>query len=350
MKYLELDYRVIEGWDNYVVTSCGRVFRKDGKEVSQVLTGDPQYKYVNLRQDGQRKLIRLHRLVALAFLPTVKGKAFVDHIDRDKMNNNVSNLRWATASDNQRNQPRVRLLGCGSTGIEHLSRNELNFADRNNLLSLPIEDIKTVYSLYIRIGCPYKRLLEPLEINGETNTIGAWCVYLGVRYGTLMRNLRQRDTNSKKQWVVDEKELGVSVYRLKTEKEIEKEKCQRRAARELGITLEDYLNRDTRKVIVVNGKEMKYSNLAELYNMFGVSEARVVTRMKRKGMTLEQALQAPVERVNKWSYEGNVYSVKELCGAIGIKHRKFVKYKAEYGDDFLSKLKINHLNIQPYVL
>jgi len=61
MKYLELDYRVIEGWDNYVVTSCGRVFRKDGKEVSQVLTGEPQYKYVNLRQDGQRKLIQVHR-------------------------------------------------------------------------------------------------------------------------------------------------------------------------------------------------------------------------------------------------------------------------------------------------
>ena len=44
MKYLELDYRVVEGWDNYVVTSCGRVFRKDGKEVSQVLTGGTQYK------------------------------------------------------------------------------------------------------------------------------------------------------------------------------------------------------------------------------------------------------------------------------------------------------------------
>ena len=74
MKYLELDYRVVEGWDNYIVTSCGRVFRKDGKEVSQVLTGEPQYKYVNLRQDKRHKLIRVHRLVALAFLPTIEGK------------------------------------------------------------------------------------------------------------------------------------------------------------------------------------------------------------------------------------------------------------------------------------
>ena len=158
MKYLELDYRVVEGWDNYIVTSCGRVFRKDGKEVSQVLTGGTQYKYVNLRKQGTRKLIRVHRLIALAFLPAVEGKAFVDHIDRDKMNNDLSNLRWATASENQRNQPRIRLLGCGSTGIEHLTTKELNFADRYNLLSSPAEDIKTIYSVCGELGGSYSLL------------------------------------------------------------------------------------------------------------------------------------------------------------------------------------------------
>jgi len=350
MKYLELDYRVIEGWDNYVVTSCGRVFRKDGKEVSQVLTGEPQYKYVNLRQDKRHKLIRVHRLVALAFLPTIEGKAFVDHIDRDKMNNNASNLRWATASENQRNRDCNRLLSCGNVAYDLLSRCETSFVFQYKLLHHPVQDVKTLYALCKSIGSSYNKLAQKLEIYGEAHTIGAWCVYLGTRYGTLMRNLRKRDTNSKKQWVMDEKDLGVSVYRLKTEKEVEKEKGQRKSARKLGVTLEDYLNRDIRKVITVNGKEVKYNNLAELYKMFGVSEARVVTRMQRKGMTLEQALQAPVERVNKWLYEGNVYSVKELCDVLGIKHRKFIKYKAEYGDDFLGKLKISHLNIQPYTL
>lgn len=251
MKYLELDYRVVDGWDNYVVTSCGRVFRKDGKEVAQVLTGEPQYKYVNLRQDEQRKLIRVHRLVALAFLPAVEGKAFVDHIDRDKMNNNASNLRWATASENQRNQPRVRLLGCGSTGIEHLSRNELNFADRNNLLSLPIEDIKTTYSLYSQIGCPYKRLLEPLEINGETNTVGAWCVYLGISYKRLVQNIKPKCIRGV--WFSQENGNGVHLYRRKTNKELKDDNRIKYLAEKYNMSLDEYLNKDV-KTVIVGGK------------------------------------------------------------------------------------------------
>jgi len=350
MKYLELDYRVIEGWDNYVVTSCGRVFRKDGKEVSQVLTGGTQYKYVNLRKQGTRKLISVHRLIALAFLPVVEGKAFVDHIDRDKMNNVASNLRWATASENQRNRDCNRLLSCGNVAYDLLSRCETSFVFQYKLLHHPVQDVKTLYALCKSIGSSYNKLAQKLEIYGEAHTIGAWCVYLGTRYGTLMRNLRKRDTNSKKQWVMDEKDLGVSVYRLKTEKEVEKEKGQRKSARKLGVTLEDYLNRDTRKVITVKGQEVKYNNVAELCKLYGVSEARVGTRMRRKGMTLEEALQAPVERVGKYLYNDTVYTIKDLCSVIGIKHRKFIKYKAEYGDEFLDKLGISHLGIQPYVL
>jgi len=191
MKYLELNYKPIDGWSNYVVTSCGRVFRKDGKEVSQVLTGETQYKYVNLRKDGSRKLIRVHRLVALAFLPTIEGKAFVDHIDRDKMNNNASNLRWATASENSRNMANNRRLVCGGFAQDLLTANELNFAERNNLLILPVEDIKTVYLLCKSIGCSYKKLTVPLLMNGETRTAGAWCVYLGIKYKTLISNTRK---------------------------------------------------------------------------------------------------------------------------------------------------------------
>lgn len=349
MKYLELDYRVVEGWDNYVVTSCGRVFRKDGKEVSQVLTGGTQYKYVNLRQDKRHKLIRVHRLVALAFLPTIEGKAFVDHIDRDKMNNVASNLRWTTASENQVNRDCTRILSCGRVGYHHLTKTQLSFAFKNKITHLSVEDIKLLHNTCVAIGGSFERLTSTLELNGEILTVGARCVSLGIKYGTLMRNLRKK-SNSKWVWIDEGKHNSVSVYRRKTEKELDKECDQRTAARKLGTTLEDYLNRDTRKVIVVNGQEVKYNNVAELCKLYGVSEARVGTRMRRKGMTLEEALQAPVERVGKYLYSGNVYTIKELCNVIGIKHRKFIKYKAEYGDEFLDKLKIGHLGIQPYVL
>mgnify|MGYP000137201981 FL=1 len=348
MKYLELDYRVIEGWDNYVVTSCGRVFKRStGVEVSQVLTGEPQYKYVNLRQDKRHKLIRVHRLVALAFLPVVEGKDFVDHIDRDKMNNVASNLRWATASENQRNQPRVRLLGCGSTGIEHLTTNELNFADNNNLLSLSIEDIKTVYSLCRSIGYSYKKLIEPLEINGETNTIGAWCVYLGVSYKVLVQNIKPKCI--KGVWFSQEQENRVHLYRRKTNKELTYDSHQRKLAEKHNMSVEEYLNKDV-KVVIIGEKEVKYKTLVDLCATLNVNVERISARIKKQGMSLEEALQAPLGRVNKWLYGGEVYSVKELCSAIGLSQRKFINSKAKYGESFMDKLGIGHLGIQPYVL
>lgn len=348
MKYLELDYRVVEGWDNYIVTSCGRVFRKDGKEVSQVLTGGTQYKYVNLRKDGSRKLIRVHRLVALAFLPAVEGKAFVDHIDRDKMNNVASNLRWTTASENQRNRDCNRLLNCGNVAYDLLTRCETSFVFQYKLLHHPVQDVKTLYALCKSIGSSYNKLAQKLEIYGEAHTIGAWCVYLGMKYGTLMRNLRKK-SNSKWVWIDEGKHNSVSVYRRKTEKELIKESDQRTAARKLGMSVDEYLNKDV-KTVIVGGKEVKYKTLVDLCATLNVNVERISGRIKKQGMSLEDALQAPLGRVNKWLYDGEVYSVKELCSAIGLSQRKFINSKAKYGESFMDKLGIGHLDIQPYVL
>jgi hypothetical protein len=46
----------------------------------------------------------IHQLVAMAFVPNVENKPQIDHIDRNKINNNVSNLRWATNYENTMNR------------------------------------------------------------------------------------------------------------------------------------------------------------------------------------------------------------------------------------------------------
>jgi hypothetical protein len=44
-----------------------------------------------------------HKAVALAFIPNPQNKTIVDHIDNDIKNNKISNLRWATVSENALN-------------------------------------------------------------------------------------------------------------------------------------------------------------------------------------------------------------------------------------------------------
>lgn len=47
-----------------------------------------------------RKNVKIHRLVAEAFLPNPKNKTDVNHIDSDRTNNILSNLEWCTRKEN----------------------------------------------------------------------------------------------------------------------------------------------------------------------------------------------------------------------------------------------------------
>lgn len=49
------------------------------------------------------KRYSVHRLIAESFIPNPEKKPFVDHLDRNRKNNSVSNLRWVTNSENIQN-------------------------------------------------------------------------------------------------------------------------------------------------------------------------------------------------------------------------------------------------------
>ncbi|MGH1111214.1 NUMOD4 motif-containing HNH endonuclease [Bacillus paranthracis] len=51
-------------------------------------------------EDGKRKTIAVHRLVASTFLESIEGKQVVNHKDGNKTNNHVENLEWVTHSEN----------------------------------------------------------------------------------------------------------------------------------------------------------------------------------------------------------------------------------------------------------
>lgn len=99
-------WKDIEGYNGkYQISNNGNVrsFSKwkngDFLRFGMTTTG---YYYVNLVVDGRRKIKqeRVHRLVAKAFLDNPNNLPEVNHIDGNKLNNNVNNLEWVSRNQN----------------------------------------------------------------------------------------------------------------------------------------------------------------------------------------------------------------------------------------------------------
>ena len=98
---MEEIWKDIEGYEGkYMVSSLGRVrsVRKD--VILTPNTNNSGYMMVHLKNDGQRKCKRIHRLVAESFIPNPDNKPYVDHINGIQTDNCANNLRWCTCKEN----------------------------------------------------------------------------------------------------------------------------------------------------------------------------------------------------------------------------------------------------------
>ena len=111
---MEEIWKDIKGYEGrYQISNFGRVksliypkekimniynFRRDGEK-------GKGYWRVRLIKNSSYKYFFVHRLLAEAFIPNIDNKPTVDHIDRNRLNNDLSNLRWADRKEqnNKRN-------------------------------------------------------------------------------------------------------------------------------------------------------------------------------------------------------------------------------------------------------
>ena len=96
-------YKIIKDFENYSVSNYGNII--NNKTVRILKPGITNgYYNVILRSDGKSYTKKIHKLVAEYFIANPYNKNCVDHVDNNKLNNNINNLRWATYQENQMNR------------------------------------------------------------------------------------------------------------------------------------------------------------------------------------------------------------------------------------------------------
>ena len=159
-------WKDIEGYEGlYQVSTCGNIkslpkVRRNGTgtyiqkerllKPSNTSTG---YKKVELCKDGKRKGFKVHRLVAIAFIPNPDNKPEVNHIDGNKINNNIDNLEWVTSSENS--------IHAYETGLNP-NKKEL---DEKEIIYMYCELNMTMQEIAKHFNVPIKSIKRRLEDN-----------------------------------------------------------------------------------------------------------------------------------------------------------------------------------------
>lgn len=122
--------------DYYIVTSDGEFYSDNSGKMKTRNKAGTDYQIINLSTiDGKKKTFRVHRLILMAFKP-IEGmeNLQVNHIDGNKKNNNLDNLEWCTASENQLHAYRIGL-------------NKSRKGENNNFHKLTQKDIDEIFRL-----------------------------------------------------------------------------------------------------------------------------------------------------------------------------------------------------------
>lgn len=158
-------WKPINGFPKYHVSNQGRI---KNIESGRIFTGTQDaFGYMHVRlinPQGTYTLRKIHRLVAEAFLPNPDNKPIIDHIDGDKTNNALSNLRWVTYSENT---------------IEYKKRAEANPENKQNQKSRKIAQ----YTLDGKLVATFDKISEITKTLG----IGRYGIYCTC-YGKLRSN------------------------------------------------------------------------------------------------------------------------------------------------------------------
>jgi len=103
--YMELEnFQDIIDFPNYMINENGEIYSKFTKRLLKPGLITSGYTGVMLRRNKKNIHKTIHRLLGLQYLPNPNNKPCIDHINRNRIDNSLTNLRWVSYSENSKNK------------------------------------------------------------------------------------------------------------------------------------------------------------------------------------------------------------------------------------------------------
>tara|TARA_R110002012_G_C11287276_1_gene571524 strand:+ start:67 stop:546 length:480 start_codon:yes stop_codon:yes gene_type:complete len=116
-----MNYKIIEGYEDYRVYENGDVFNVKHNRFMKQYCAPNGYLMISVCKDGKKKNLFVHKLIGL-FIPNPENKPTVDHINRNKKDNRLINLRWATKREQEYNKGLNQNNTSGFKGVHYQKR------------------------------------------------------------------------------------------------------------------------------------------------------------------------------------------------------------------------------------
>ena len=157
------EYKTIKGFENYEISNTGKVREKINDRILDTFM-NKGYTKIGLRIDGKRYIKDVHRLVAQTFILEFNNKSFVYHIDGNKNNNEVSNLKVSNNKQKSKNKEKteVNLMDFEKLELKR-GKGELSYDEQLKLIEMYKQIDKNKAKERTREWRLKKTLMEKIE-------------------------------------------------------------------------------------------------------------------------------------------------------------------------------------------